>query len=151
MLQGEKGLQFKRLLCINKFLFPNSYFQAKDPLKLHDKSSLVAQRVKDMALSLLRLWLQLWYKFSLCPGTSTCRGCGQKRQRRKSAWQTWKKRSDNQKDFGFPQTPQQQLASHVCFCTVTFLFHRGQVEFIFPSSWIWVGPAIPLPNRIRRK
>ena len=41
-------------------------------------SSLVAQQVKNLVLSLLWLWLLLWYGFDPQPGTSTCWGHGQK-------------------------------------------------------------------------
>ena len=44
-------------------------------------SSLVAQWVKDLALSLLRLWLQLGCRIqSLAQGTSTLHGCSQKKR-----------------------------------------------------------------------
>ena len=36
--------------------------------KVHCWSSLRAQQIKDLALSLLWLWLQLWYRFDPWPG-----------------------------------------------------------------------------------
>ena len=39
-------------------------------------SSLVAQWVKDLALSLLQLWLLQWYDSISGLETSACRGCG---------------------------------------------------------------------------
>ena len=41
-------------------------------------SSLLAQQVKDQALSLLWLWLQLWRRFIPGIGISACCGYGQK-------------------------------------------------------------------------
>ena len=43
-------------------------------------SSLVAQRVKDLALSLLWFWLQLWYGFDPWPGNFSCCRHSQKKK-----------------------------------------------------------------------
>ena len=45
-------------------------------IKIYYRSSLVTQWVKDLALSLLWLWLLLWHVLDPWPGN--CPGCGQK-------------------------------------------------------------------------
>ena len=59
----------------------------KNPLKHNKKgnkeSSLVAQWVKDLALSLLSLWLLLRHGSIPDLGISACYGCDQKKKKKK--------------------------------------------------------------------
>ena len=51
-------------------------------LKNYSCTSLLAQQVKDLTLSVRWLGLLLWHGFDPCPGTSTCCECGQKKRRK---------------------------------------------------------------------